>query len=287
MRPIEYIRVGICIVAVICWARVAVAANLKDIRLGEHKAFTRIVFEFDSTSSYRMPKIEGDGIASVVFPDSSGGAVRPLKDLREKYRFINAVELVKKERNLTARIIAHSQSFEIRSFSLTNPDRVVLDFYWSYEKLAAPVIVAEQPTDQHEPTAIVEEPVSSKGVEIEETAANGSRQPDPAPQISQAEQAAETMAPTEKSVRKTIPDVIRHPAPSIKYDKIQMALMILLVVLNVVIVAILAILVAVVLKWRRGNALSERETISTLLDDNIISIDTKIQEELKKYKRTR
>jgi len=41
------------------------------------------------------------------------------------------------------------------------------------------------------------------------------------------------------------------------------------------------------LRWRRWNAFSEGEPVSPLLEDNIISIDTKIQEELKKYKRSR
>ncbi len=255
MRPIEYIWMVICVVAVICWTGItaAAAAQLKDMRIGDHGAFTRIVFEFEEASRYHLPEISGDGIASVIFPNSSVGAILPLEGLRERYRFIDSVELIKKEKDLVAMITVRSQNFEIRSFPLLSPDRVVLDFYWLQRTLAVPAIVPEQPESRTRSAEISGEPMVAK----------------------------------EKSGVKQMPDVIGEPMASPGYDRVQMTLMILLVVLNLVTVAILAILTVTVLKWRRWTSLTESEPVSDLLDNNIISIDSKIQEELKKYQRTR
>lgn len=45
----------------------AMAADLKYIRIGEHKDFTRIVFEFRGTVSFKKPEVKGKGNVAVVF----------------------------------------------------------------------------------------------------------------------------------------------------------------------------------------------------------------------------
>ena len=290
MRPIKYIWMGICVIVVICWAGIASAVGilLKDVRLGEHEDFTRIVFEFDGASAYHIPEIGGDGVAVVVFTDSSIGTVRPLKGLREQYRLIDSIKFLKNEKHLTATIVARSQNFVIRSFSLVNPDRVVVDLYWSNGTSPVPVIVAAgEPEDRHESAAIREEAALPKTREIEQATTNGNIQPETASRVSRSETAVKTMVQGEISGGGTISNEIGPRMAYTGYDRIQTALMILLVVLNLFSIAILAILTVSVLRWRRWNAFSEGEPVSPLLEDNIISIDTKIQEELKKYKRSR
>lgn len=287
MKPIQYIWIGICVIAAIYWAdnATAFAAHLKNIRLGNHKAFTRIVFEFDGASTYQMPEIDGEGIASVIFPDSSVGSIIPLKNLREEYRFIDSVALSNKENNVIATIVSPCPKFEIRSFSLSNPNRVVLDFYGLKEKPAASAIVPQQPTDTIKTVEVNEEPVVLKEKAREETTGNTVMQP--ALQVPPSKTVSKPIVRKDKSGGKKMSDVIGNPIEPSGYDRMQAALMVLLVILNLITVAILVILTVNVLKWKRWADLIEHEPVVDSWENNVVSIDWKIQEELKKYKRTR
>ena len=266
----------------------AFAAHLKNIRLGNHKAFTRIVFEFDGASTYQIAEIDGERIASVIFPDSSVGSISPLKNLREEYHFIDSVALSNKENNVIATIISRCPKFEIRSFALSNPNRVVLDFYGLKEEPAASAIVPQQPTDTiktDKTEEVNEEPVVSEEKSGEETTENATIQP--ALQVPPEKTVSKPIVRRDKSDGKKLSDVIEIPLEPSDYNRMQAALMVLLVVLNLITVAILVILTVNILKWKRWAGLVEHEPVVDSLENNVVSIDWKIQEELKKYKRTR
>lgn len=110
--------------------RPAGAAGLNDVRIGEYRIFTRIVFEFDGPVRFQDPVIEDKGRFSIVFFDSVAKEVLPSLKLRERTGQIDAVEFTRQGPHLTSAISLHSSDFKLKTFYLFSPDRVVVDIYW-------------------------------------------------------------------------------------------------------------------------------------------------------------
>ncbi len=123
----------------IMWLQVipAEAAQLRHIRIGEHKTFTRIVFEFDGHVRFQEPVIKGKGKFSLVFFDSATTEALPFQKFHERTRRVGAVELIQRGPHLTASVTLPSPDFKLNFFSLFSPDRVVLDIYWGNEDQTA------------------------------------------------------------------------------------------------------------------------------------------------------
>jgi hypothetical protein len=287
MVPIRSVGIAVCCAVAVWWTCVqpAAAARLEDIRIGTHEGFSRIVFDFDDVSEYKEPQVSTEGIASVVFPGGTVGDVLPLERPEKKDKLIDSVELLTKGKALVVTIATRSRNFEVRSFSLVNPDRVVLDFYWPSGKAAPPATAGQGPATRTGGGEIWEKPIASEENASEEAAEHVSETQ--ALRSSPADQAVEPVSLNKEPGKEEIAETKESSVAFSQFDRIQVGLMILLVVLNIVIVTILAILTVNVLKWRRLEALSEHDTASGLFDDNIISIDSRIQEELKKYQRIR
>lgn len=112
------------------YVRSAEATQLKNIRIGEHKTFTRIVFDFQNPVRFREPVIKDRGKLSVVFLDSTITTAMRFQKLRERTRRVHAIKLTQQDSHLTANITLYSPSFRLKHFSLFSPNRVVLDIYW-------------------------------------------------------------------------------------------------------------------------------------------------------------
>ena len=117
---------------IILWllVRPVEAAQLMYIRVGEHKTFTRIVFEFQGPVRFKNPVIKGSGKLSVVFLDSTTATALPFQELRERTKQVDAIEFIQQGSHLTANIALYSPYFKLKPFYLFSPDRVVLDVYW-------------------------------------------------------------------------------------------------------------------------------------------------------------
>jgi len=105
------------------------AANLKYVRTAKHPDFTRIVFEFQNPAQFKEPVIDGKGKFTVVFPDST--TVLPRQILYKKTRIqpVRSIEFVQKGPLLAAGITLSFPYFKLKAFSLSGPDRVVIDAY--------------------------------------------------------------------------------------------------------------------------------------------------------------
>jgi hypothetical protein len=120
----------ILIVAVILWwlpLGWAQAANLKYIRAGEHGSFTRVVFEFQGMVRSTAPTIIGRGKFYVIFFDMT--TTLPRQTLNKTTKGIQSVELIQKESRLTANITLSFPHFKLKTFSLSNPYRFIIDAY--------------------------------------------------------------------------------------------------------------------------------------------------------------
>lgn len=120
----------ILILAVIFWwlpLGWAQAADLKYVRAGEHGSFTRVVFEFEGMVRSTEPTIIGRGIFNVIFFDMTTALPRQI--LNKTTKGIQSVELIQEKSRLTANITLSFPDFKLKTFSLSNPDRFIIDAY--------------------------------------------------------------------------------------------------------------------------------------------------------------
>jgi hypothetical protein len=106
------------------WAQ---AANLNYVRAGEHGSFTRVVFEFQGMVQSTAPTIIGRGKFHVIFFDMT--TALPRQTLNKTTKGIQSVELIQEESRLTANITLSFPYFKLKTFSLSNPDRFIIDAY--------------------------------------------------------------------------------------------------------------------------------------------------------------
>ena len=106
------------------WAQ---AASLNYVRAGEHGSFTRVVFEFQGTVRSTAPTITGRGKFHVIFFDMTTALSR--QTLNKTTKGIQSVELIPEESRLTANITLSFPYFKLKTFSLSNPDRFIIDAY--------------------------------------------------------------------------------------------------------------------------------------------------------------
>jgi hypothetical protein len=108
------------------WAE---TAKLKAVRTGEHENFTRIVFEFQNAVQFKTSEVIGKGKFSVLFYDSSTD-LSPLAAYEtDALQKVQSIEFNKNNLNLTANVTLTFPYFKLKAFSLSNPDRIVVDAY--------------------------------------------------------------------------------------------------------------------------------------------------------------
>jgi hypothetical protein len=105
------------------------AARLMYIRVGEYESLTRLVFEFDGKVKYRKPESKMPGQVSVDFMDATTDNPA-LQKMQDRSGRIEKIEFVQGNALLTANVTLSSSSFNLKTFYLYTPDRLVLDFYW-------------------------------------------------------------------------------------------------------------------------------------------------------------
>lgn len=157
----------------------AEAARLLYIRVGEYESLTRIVFEFDGTVKFKGPEISGPGQVAVDFMDATTNNPA-LQKMRDRSGHIEKIEFVQGKSLLTANVGLTSSSFNLKTFYLFTPDRLVLDLYWTAAPPApekAPEAVSAQPAPENVPPA----PAEPTGVKPPEAAAPAKAAESPVP----------------------------------------------------------------------------------------------------------
>ena len=121
----------ILIVLTACWpwCRTARANQLTDLRMGEHGAFTRIVFEFKSTIRQTNPiKKDGDRF-TIVFPKTAAAQESSLQAEIQKNQRVKSLVLNAQGQDLCADITMPSADFTTKLRYLPKPERMILDIY--------------------------------------------------------------------------------------------------------------------------------------------------------------
>jgi hypothetical protein len=223
------------------------AANLKYVRTAKHHNFTRIVFEFQNDAQFIKPVIEGVGKFSVAFPGSTTVLPRRILYKTTQIQPVRSIEFVQEEALLTAGIKLSFPYFKLKAFSLSDPNRVVIDAY----------LITPPPREVVAEASLHAKPFSDRPLAKESKEAQ-TKGPKAIPEKSPAEQTGE------------------------KYN-LQTYMLILLNFLAIVVVLLLSINL---LKKKSGINSKHVGKISDSLktvDEQIAAIDATINREFKKH----
>ena len=105
---------------------------LSSVRTVEHGKFTRIVFEFQNAVQFKDPMIIDKEKFSVLFLDCSTDLPLFTVYWVNPFQKVQSVKFIKNKSNLTAEVKLTFPHFLLKAFSLSNPDRVVVDAYKSF-----------------------------------------------------------------------------------------------------------------------------------------------------------
>lgn len=101
------------------------SALLKDIRVGEYSDHTRIVFELDTPAEAVEVELQSAGRLAVVFADTAADLIRKIPVNRSPR--VKSIQIWERDHRLTALLDLDLNGFDHKSFSLTDPQRFVLD----------------------------------------------------------------------------------------------------------------------------------------------------------------
>jgi hypothetical protein len=231
---------------------------------------TRIVFEFESSVKFNGPEIKSPGQISVDFLDTTTDNPA-LQKMRDRAGRIEKIEFVQKKSVLTANISLAVSSFNLKPFYLFTPDRFVLDIYWT----SAPVtsVSTIPPVPEKMPEAVSAKPAPENIV-----------QTPVGPTVGISSETVTPMKETEKKIQQT----------SSNSSHLQSYLSMGLIGFSIIAVATVLFFIISFLKKRRlADSLENtvppdrvaRRTDDQLDEESIITLDSKIQDELNKYGR--
>lgn len=243
----------VCIAIGCGMTTVANAALLRDVRVGEHKDFTRLVFEFGSVTRYSQPILKVKDTISVTFLKSKTPYTLTRRDLQRSTKHFNTITFDQQGSDLTAHVTVTSPRFELKAFSLLRPYRVVIDVYW----LDTPL------------QATVAPPSALQNVKK------------PAP-LTQPDKVA-----ISRSLQTTTPGTIQLAQVILRYSRLQLYLMVVLIALNIIIIIIIfAAMSRFCLRKTEFSKYGEDDEIADTLavqDSTTVSIDNEIREKFQKY----
>jgi len=122
------------------------AAQLKDVRIGLHRGFSRVVFQLDTLTEIEGPVIQGSGKCSLKFKKTESPLTSHIPG-HPKAR-VEGIELIQDGEDLIAYLRLRVDAFEMNSFSLPDPPRIVLDIYQLLEPLKKSPGIVSSPAEQ-------------------------------------------------------------------------------------------------------------------------------------------
>ena len=104
------------------------AAQVVDVRVGQHAGFSRVVFELDSPAGYKVERNwPGSGADELVISLDAGAEARIVD---RGFDFIESVEIVPQTSTLSrVRVRLKGEDFQLKEMILANPPRIVLDVH--------------------------------------------------------------------------------------------------------------------------------------------------------------
>lgn len=113
--------------SVLTWRVPAFAAELKDVRVGEYKGFTRIVFELDEPAIKPDIKIQHSNHLLVTFNKTSANLVRHIPVERSPH--VDDIQFWQRKAALSTLLIFDYPHIRMESFRLSRPPRFAVDVF--------------------------------------------------------------------------------------------------------------------------------------------------------------
>jgi hypothetical protein len=223
----------------------AKTAVLKDVRMGNHGDFIRVVFEFSGQVQYELSEKTDGGIVSIQFLHTTS----ELKGspVSEKLDCIDTVSALQDGSHIVTNISFARKRVKLNPFTIQNPYRVVLDVFCDVEPVAA--IALPEPQKKSSAPVTLTEPSQKKPV------------------------ATRPLVVKQTHVSKVLPK---------KKDTSQRYLLLLLAAITSIIVLLIALIIFQKRNLSADHTVGNADA-SINTDDMMHVIDTKIKEKLMKY----
>lgn len=309
--------VGFVLVA---WIYPSSAAQLRDIRVGEHETHTRIVFELSDSSSDERILPMPSGQLTVIFPNTGLDLIRKIPlDRSER---LKALQIWNRQNELSLVITFAFKQFRYERSKFDHPTRLVLDVFQlsatdatfappatdaaampsqtgkdaTAPDESTPALTPQKDVDTPEsalpsspkkvPSSRMDEPAATQAVQpaSPETAKRERQQhtPAPPPLLEQSE------APTQVATARTesLPPERQSEPPGIpmpRPKRLQYYLVIGLIILTLVILVLLLVMLVSKNRWANASAPIQPDAFLERQEERIAEIDAKIHEQLKRF----
>jgi hypothetical protein len=190
----------------------ASAAEVVKVRVGNHPTYTRVVFQLDASTGYRIEEHQTDAGSEIrVTLDASSSPF----NVDHKTVMVEKVALDASTGQSVARIQLHKTPSRVREMILANPPRIVFDLVFPESQLAAIRRRAEQKKAAAKPAS--EKPVVTQPRTAATTPPTGKPAPStakPAPQAKKIEPPPSTAQPQAKKIEPPPPaPIAKQPEP--------------------------------------------------------------------------
>jgi N-acetylmuramoyl-L-alanine amidase len=129
------------------------SGTLKQVRIGHHPTYTRIVFELDRPAAYEWRHQEGSNEYSLTLLDMAPASGVP-SIVSDRHPHIAAVALSRPTPTATRAVITVKTVLTPHLFTLDHPDRVVVDLF-------TPTVASREPASTAPPTSPSRSPSAS------------------------------------------------------------------------------------------------------------------------------
>jgi hypothetical protein len=119
------LRFAACVAFALSFALPAWSGNLVQVRVGNHPTYTRVVFEFDAPSGYRIERrAAGESEKTILVTLDAASRER---NITSKSKGVESINVDATSGRAVAHIMTRHAGLPIREMILTDPPRVVLD----------------------------------------------------------------------------------------------------------------------------------------------------------------
>ena len=226
------------------------AALLKDIRIGEHEDFTRIVFELDAPAASERTESRPPNQLAVILEDTSTDLIRKIPVERSPH--VGNIQIWEKEDQLTALLTFDFDRFDHESFSLADPPRLVLDIHPTAHTPDTGSASAHPPPTQDGgqysalPSA---SPSGSQDPASQPDAKNVSEKPAPQTPGSHNDLSRKPPEPVERADSPAMPPKSDNRSSNTGPGRLQFYLVVALVAITIVILALLLLMLLARRRW--------------------------------------
>jgi hypothetical protein len=244
----------------------AETAVLKEVRMGNHDGYIRVVFEFSAAVQYQVSENTATGNASIRFLDTTSElSATPITNPLD---CIDTVSTFQDGNHIVANLLFDPKVAELNPFTLQRPDRMVLDVFCRKE----PVIADSRSESREivpEPQDATPEPrdIATTPIRAEENILLVN------PELTRPSSDKAQLPIDQTRIPKEIPK---------KKDNSQQYLLLLLAAITGIIVLLIALIIFQKKSLSENHVAGNPDTTGET-DNMMHAIDTKIKEKLMKY----